>query len=53
LQPDKPLPLKEFNYLLDEFYNQNATKAPVRQWLSENDWADAYDDDDREGWITA
>jgi hypothetical protein len=53
LQPNKPLPLKEFNHLLDEFYHQNATKAPVGQWLSENDWADAYDDDDREGWITA
>ena len=53
LQPRRPVPLAVFNRILREFHNDHASSKPVKHWLSQNDWADAFDDDDADGWMMA
>ncbi|KAF2427257.1 hypothetical protein EJ08DRAFT_699707 [Tothia fuscella] len=51
LQPKTPLPLRELNNILHMFYEKHVSKIPVQRWLAEHDWADAFDDEDEDGWM--
>lgn len=53
LQPSEPLPLKELNKVLHEFYGKHVSKVPVEWWLAHHNWADAFDDEDEDRWMKA